>query len=395
MTKLADYIAELILSQFEKRKPEKLPEGIKLEELETIALKHHMSVLILGALLQLDLPADKKAFYMGNVVQHIYISATQVKEAKDIEKILEENKVINQPMKGIILKNDYPIPEMREMSDIDILINDNDMEVVGELLTDNGYILKSREVHHDIYRKLPYIILELHRALYDKHVDKGQYEYFKTFERTEKKKDCEYTVQFSLEDFYIYMIAHMAKHFYARGCGIRNLVDIYVFRKKHGTELNQKYVDEQLQKNGLYVFTRKMEHLSRVWLDKDYTEEGPLDSDLFMYMLDCGIYGKDDYGFWNKYAKEADKDRGEVSNKNLKKHLRKWYYFPPMYYMADYYPWLNGRKYLLPWAWFIRGINGLCGKKGMTRRKLLKSVAPIEIRKIQNIYHEMELDFKN
>lgn len=24
-------------------------------------------------------------------------------------------------------------------------------------------------------------------------------------------------------------MAHMAKHFYKRGCGIRNLVDIYVF----------------------------------------------------------------------------------------------------------------------------------------------------------------------
>ena len=33
-----------------------------------------------------------------------------------------------------------------------------------------------------------------------------------------------YVYDFEAEDFYIYMMAHMAKHFYKRGCGIRNLV---------------------------------------------------------------------------------------------------------------------------------------------------------------------------
>ncbi len=393
MTNLSLYLAEIIISQFEKRKPQNIPEGIKLEELELIAIKHHIGVLIFGALLQLELPAEKKKLYITNVAQRIYSSATQMKEAENIINLFEKEQVINQLLKGTLLKKDYPVAEMREMSDIDILIYEKDLERVNDILIQNGYSFLRKEIHHDIYRKPPYTIIEVHHALYDKHVDKEQFDYFKSFERAHTSEGYKYTMSFSLEDFYIYMIAHMAKHFYARGCGIRNLIDIYVYRKKHGVNMNQAYIDSELQKTGLYVFTRKMEHLSDVWLGGNYEQETPLDSDLFMYMLDCGIYGKDDYGFWNKYAKEADKNNRQ-SSKHLKTSLKRWYYFPPMYYMVDYYPWLNNKPFLLPWAWVVRGVSGVFGKKGMERRRLLKSVAPVEIRKIQNIYHEMELEFK-
>ena len=63
-----------------------------------------------------------------------------------------------------------------------------------------------------------------------------------------------YVYDFEAEDFYIYMMAHMAKHFYKRGCGIRNLVDIYVFLEKFGGEMNADYLQKQFAGLGLTAF---------------------------------------------------------------------------------------------------------------------------------------------
>lgn len=81
-----------------------------------------------------------------------------------------------------------------------------------------------------------------------------------------RRKGFLYVYDFEAEDFYIYMMAHMAKHFYKRGCGIRNLVDIYVFLEKFGGEMNADYLQKQFAGLGLTAFTEHMEKLARIWL---------------------------------------------------------------------------------------------------------------------------------
>lgn len=61
MTELADYLAELIHAQFENRTPEKIPEGLTMEELSRAAVENHMEYLIFGGLLRTEnLPPEWK-----------------------------------------------------------------------------------------------------------------------------------------------------------------------------------------------------------------------------------------------------------------------------------------------------------------------------------------------
>ena len=78
--------------------------------------------------------------------------------------------------------------------------------------------------------KEPFMVVEAHRAMYDKTVDNNQYEYFSNFSKAILKKGYKYTYDFNDEDFYIYMIAHMAKHFYVKGCG-------RLYRKRHVSDI--------------------------------------------------------------------------------------------------------------------------------------------------------------
>ena len=71
-------------------------------------------------------------------------------------------------MKGARMKFYYPSPFLREMSDIDILIHGDFMEQAAVELEAMGYVLQQKIKHHDIYRKAPGIVVEAHRAMYDR-----------------------------------------------------------------------------------------------------------------------------------------------------------------------------------------------------------------------------------
>lgn len=388
MTELADYLAELIHAQFENRTPEKIPEGLTMEELSRAAVENHMEYLIFGGLLRTEnLPPEWKEPLKKRVMSGIFRTMTQVQELQEMESRFEAAGIVNQPMKGARMKFIYPSPQMREMSDIDVLIGQEDRKKAGEVLSRMGYALSQDIKHHEIYVKKPFMVVEAHRAMYDRTVDENQYQYFSDFSRAVLREGCLYTYDFNREDFYVYLIAHMAKHFYTMGCGIRNLLDIYVYQEKYKGEMNLKYVKQELKKLGLLSFAEHMEKLAYVWMEKE--EAGQFECRLFDYMLNSGIYGKDENGIWNKFAEEKCRDR-EVTRFRLKM----WYFFPPVSYMAEYYPWLEERAFLLPAAWCIRFFRGLFLKKGMHKREMIHDIEKEQVKIYQNIYQQMELHFK-
>jgi len=381
-----EYLAELVLAQLENRKPTDLPESISVDELVKIALRSHMCTLILGALLKLDLEENIKQQLKQMTLTRILTSYAQQNEYNTLIRALEENQIKSQPMKGVFMKQYYPKPELREMSDIDILINEEQLEQGEKIIKELGYEFSSKEIHHDIYKKNPRLVLEVHWTMYDSHVDKNQYDYFHNFSRSVLMDGYQHTYTFTKEDFYVFMISHMAKHFYARGCGIRNLVDIYIYQKKFGAELDKTYLKKELKTCGIYDFACHMEKLADIWLNKKECNEFYLQ--LFNYMLDCGIYGKDENGMWNKFA-NAESGTKETSAFQLKL----WYYFPPMYYMEEYYPWIKGKPLLLPVGWVVRFFHGITKKKGKSKLEFLKNAESEEVLVIQNIYKKMGLKF--
>jgi len=382
------YLAELVKSQLEGRKPAEVPQGITIEEILDIARRNHMEYLLLGALLKTEtLSEEHKGIMRGKVMNSLMRTMAQVTELRAMEHSFETAGVKNQPMKGARMKFIYPAPEMREMSDIDVLIDGACMKKAAEILAEKGYALDRSVKHHDIYKKAPFMTIEAHKVMYDKTVDEGQYKYFSSFSRAVLREGMKYTYDFNLEDFYVYMMAHMAKHFYAMGCGIRNLVDVYVYREKYGATMNAEYVKGELKKCGILEFTKHMEKLANIWLKGE--KSSLFYDDLFQYMMDSGIYGKDENGIWNKFSEEKMKDKDATPSQ-----LKRWYYFPPLSYMAEYYPWLEKHHWLLPMAWGIRAWRGIFMKKGEQKRKMVHEIAADKVKTYQTIYQNMELHFK-
>ena len=133
----------------------------------------------------------------------VFQTLMQVREINELTETFEKEGIVNQPLKGARLKFMYPSPEMREMSDIDILFSKECMDKAGKILTDAGYRLVRSVKHHDIYRKGKALTLEAHKTLYDKTVDSNQYQYYRNFDRAKLVEGKKYTYDFDVNDFYV------------------------------------------------------------------------------------------------------------------------------------------------------------------------------------------------
>ncbi len=387
MTKLANYLAKLIRAQLYNETVGELPEEISIEELVTIAKENHMVYMFLSPMLSLQISEEWLSIIKKSVLYSMSKTLMQVNELKKLVELFEKYEIVNQPMKGAVMKFIYPSPELREMSDIDFLVRDEDMGKAAGIMQECCYSFDKAIRHHDVYVKKPYMCVEVHRALYDKNVDKAQYEYFKDISKRQLREGYRYTYDFTKEDFYVYMLAHMAKHFYVKGCGIRNLVDIYVYNERFSQEMDWTYIEKQMEQCGILTFAKHMEHLAQAWINQESTEA--FYDELFEYMMNSGIYGKEENELWYKFAAE-DMNANPIS----KLKVKLWYIFPPLSYMKKHYPWLGEKPYLLIVAWIIRSFRAVFCGTGKVRNDKVNQISIDQIQLYQKIYRNMDLHFK-
>ena len=142
-----------------------------------------------------------------------------------------ESKIKYMPLKGLIIKDYYPMESMRQMSDNDILIDETKRSEAAEIMRELGYEPFDTTQNSDDFFKEPYYTIELHRSLFD-----SESEYSPSFENiwqnSIKDDKDEYLYHMNKNDVYIYSVCHMYKHYIKCCCGLRFLVDNYLFLEK-------------------------------------------------------------------------------------------------------------------------------------------------------------------
>ena len=167
------------------------------------------------------------------------------------------------PLKGIILKDMYPESAMREMSDNDILCDPTKMSEVREVMTSLGFTCKEYgKKYHDIYQK-GIMTFEMHSNLFNRTDHPETFYYYNTIkERLIKDDDNLCGYHMTDEDFYIYCVKHMYKHFSKAGTGLRSLLDIYILNKVKGMSLDRGYISSELDHFGLREYELKTRQLA-------------------------------------------------------------------------------------------------------------------------------------
>ncbi len=285
-------------------------------------------------------------------------------ERNRLMKILEQNNIRYCPLKGIILQDLYPMYEMREMSDNDILFDEKKRDVLKKIMLNEGYTLEDHGVtNHDLYTKPPVYNFEFHTRLFMHTFSTRFTDYYNNIqEKLIKNENDSCGYHLSDEDFYIYMTAHAYKHYKEGGTGIRSLTDSFIYNKSKGEKIDRKYINTECKKLGIHLFEK---HLRKISYDlfndpaKTYLNISNLkdkEKKLLSYISFTGSYcTKEDF------IKSRIKKSGSKTNYMLRRLI------PDINYYKEAHPFLYENRIYIPFFLLFRA-----GKVLLNNRKNLK-----------------------
>ena len=246
-------------------------------------------------------------------------------ERRALETFCEERGIWYLPLKGILLQNDYPGIGLREMSDNDILFDKNFQQQVHDWFAARGYHVEEyRQSNHDSYHKAPVLNFEMHTSLFvaAKYPEWEAYFDEAVSTRLLTKDGTRWGRRFTWEDFYLYTLAHMYKHFEGSGTGIRSLLDIFLFRREHGKQLDSKALQRGLEQLGLAEFDRETCALAKQIFGSD-TPLCPADAQKLTYYLTSGTYGTANHRTENQLSKLAGQGQAITGITKLRYSLQR------------------------------------------------------------------------
>lgn len=312
--------------------------------------------------------------------------AVQFFSLEEILDVFEEEGIDCMPLKGALLKQFYGKPYLRVMADLDILYRSEQKEQMHCIMNELGYEESYQDVHEDGYIRKPYMNVEMHHSMIAKELPRGDY-YENVWERLRLAEGKKHIYEFSWEDYYIYMIVHLSKHFRYCGSGIRSIVDIWVFLNQMGESLDGAYLEREFDKLGLAAFEEHIRKLAAIWFDGAASNES-YDA-LTCFVVESGIFGVKKNKKKQQVIKtvEAGKSVAECTNGI-------WWAlaFPSYSAMKKNYLYLEGRPYLLVFAWAHRLIRAAFFRR-KSAAKVIKNniIAEDEVNEMIELFRFLDL----
>lgn len=335
-------LLDLLNSVLKDKQPEEPDRGIDWGALLNAAEAHSAANMACYAAERLkSVPPDimkrwreiRDKALMKDVIQHA--------EFEKISSALKEHGIRFIPLKGFILKALYPQSDMRLMSDIDLLIDEENAPAARGIMTSLGYECEEygRGVH-DIYYKRPVMNVEIHHELFGY---EGR-EFAAVFSDPWVSASESGGLWQMMPDYcFAYILAHAAKHFEEGGTGIRTIMDLWLYYNSNKDLLDADHVLSMLDAMGSGDICRRMLRLSQVWFGGEAHDRGTLETERY-------IFGSGAYGTYENFLNNT------IERSGRGKYVRELI-FPPFGRMKRQYPVLKKAPILLPFCWLYRFVT--------------------------------------
>jgi hypothetical protein len=383
------YLIHLLASVLHDARPQNPPEYLAWEKLYRLSVRHGVANMVFYGLKRLNADQKPPQELMGKF--HTEYRKAIAKEATQhiaVEQILsafEENGIDCMPLKGYLIKYLYPQPDMRLMADVDILFKNEQTEQVKKLMLELGFTLEHQGGNHDVYYKKPFMNIEMHRRLVAENSPYSAY-LSKTWDRATLKSGCRCIWQLSPEDFYIYLLIHLTKHYTGGGTGIRSFIDIWVYHCHDQDALDWDYVRTELEAINLREFAENIRAIGEVWFGSG--QSNGLYEEMTEYIILSGAYGTKKHSIISATSIRADQKR-------LPSKYAYWLqlFFPPLKTLKISYPFLTAWPSLLPACWVLRGIKSLLFKRSHTFHMIsaVHSVSGDDVARMESLHKKAGL----
>lgn len=355
---------------------DKIYDNVDWDEVIDLANKHKVEGIIYLALRKSNLISKvgekrinllKQKAAITGIGQSRHISGLSIV----FNKIIEENIPVIV-LKGLVVRDFYPQPDQRTMSDADILVHKDDVEKVKNLLIDMGYIfLEDHKASHHIalvHHKYP--VVELHWNLFKRDGFSNELEHYERliWKRAIKVNVGETEVlSLSYEDLALHLCMHMAAHLASTGFGVRQLCDLVLLVEKKGEEIDWNSFIMKARMYGFEKFNLIMFLLCKELFYMEVPKELEVKSvnnkkylsALIDEIFEAGVHGKKEMS--NQFATQVafnfeDKDSNPALGA-IKRYFR--FIFPRIDDMSDKYSYAKKFKLLAPIAWIHHLFAGI------------------------------------
>lgn len=293
-------------------------------------------------------------------------------EAYQVLRSLGESNISVIVVKGLLLRELYPYPELRTMGDIDLLIKPEDGARAGAVLEALGYSRNRHTGLVEAFKSGNFLSIELHYALFDPeaYVNLNEFEKQLWVHAKSSTIGGQSVLTLSLEDNLIYLLQHMAKHFRSAGFGLRQLCDVILFIEAHAAEIDWTYFWSTVKQYGYESFIITVFEICRQFLGLQQVpppsgcESNTADQEAVLMLIE-DIFSSGVFGHKNKSRGLSGGITKNLSNNEITGTQPKFescvsfisnVLFPSYLKLHERYSYARKLPLLLPVAWLHRAL---------------------------------------
>ncbi len=327
----------------------------------TIAHQHGVLNLLYYAMARMPSEQQPDEKIRATLKQQTYAAVVretmQQQKLEEIYRRFEASQIRCVALKGAVTKALYPKPELRYMSDIDLLIDASKAEEVKKQFEEMGCrILKFDQGDTDQYLTPEGLNFEVKKTLCSESFNAQTRDFLdKLLSFAEPMEGCGYVCRLPNEEHYAYILCHIVKHLLNGGVGIRPIMDIWVCNNHMPMDRQKR--EKLLDKLELSEFAKTVEHLAFVWFGEEKATQ--LDEELGNYILGSGAFGTEEQRVVDRMLRQNN--RFTYTLKRL---------FPPYQTMKRYFPGLKKFPPALPFYWIWRWIRAVLFRRKSIGKEL-------------------------
>ncbi len=358
-----------------------------------VARENGLSGILYSQLDKNNINPEVYTLFHKDFLAYTHSDILQEHVVKELTNLFNEAGIDHIFLKGVVLKKLYPEPYMRSMGDIDLVVKEAHHPKAKKLMKEANYELISDSQQHTNFKHLSGVHLELHPRL--SYVFNEKHAKFLESVWVYAVQSELHRYQFKPEFELVYLLYHMAKHFYGTGVGIRSVLDIGIYAKHYEASFNLEELDKILEKSNLTTFLGTMLLLNRMYFNLDvlskYVKNISLSNQTFekvtQLIVSSGVHG---------HGKDFNPFLGRLGGSKVKGQKKLVFIlaltFPSYRSMKGMYPWLRYVPFMYPFTWVIRWMKLVFKKTRRTLGKIKQLFVSNEAgAEIANLYKDIGL----
>ncbi len=233
----------------------------EIEKVMRFAAEHRVQYIVFKYLKKYCKNTSWFEEQMSQLIVDVFEYKKELSVISDILDRLKEKNIDVMGIKGIETCMYYKEPYDRIMSDIDILVQPEDMDDVTIILKEFGYCpLDNNHSYHIEFKHKEFIEIEVHTGLYNKNKRKrlGNFDKEVWDESSLIHNVFGEMKVMSLEKKIIYLCIHMTNHYIQNSFDLRQLMDLYYVLKSYLIEHDLSSILKYAEPYGLRKFLSAM-----------------------------------------------------------------------------------------------------------------------------------------